>query len=397
MISPHEALEIVLADARRLEAVGVPLAEALGGVLAEAACADSDLPPFDKSAMDGYAVRAADVARLPADLAVIEELPAGQTPTRPLAPGACAKIMTGAPVPAGAGLVVPVEDTERLPDGRARILRVVAGRPHICPRGEDVRQGAPVLEAGRVLRPQEIGLLASVGRERVPIYRRPRVAVLATGEELVPVAAVPGPGQIRNSNSSSLLACCRAAGVPADDLGVARDEQADLRGKIAEGLSRDVLIVSGGISMGEWDFVPKVLADAGVVVRFATVRMKPGKPTVFGTRGTSLVFGLPGNPVSTLVGFRLFVRPALRKMMGHPDPAPAPLDVRLSAPMKVKDDRTLFAPAVLRYAADGWEAMPVATHGPADLVGFSKADGLIILEPGAYKAGACVKALPMDF
>jgi len=395
MISAHEALEIVLGKARRLEAVRVPLAEALGGVLAEAARADSDLPPFDKSAMDGYAVRAADVLRLPADLAVIEELPAGQAPTRPLAPGACAKIMTGAPVPSGADRVVPVEDTERLPDGRVRILRVAPGRPHICPRGEDVRRGEAVLEAGRVLRPQEIGLLASVGRDRVAIYRRPRVAVLATGEELVPVSAVPGPGQIRNSNSSSLLACCRAAGVPADDLGVARDEQSDLRAKIAEGLTRDVLLVSGGVSMGEWDFVPKVLEEAGVAVRFATVRMKPGKPTVFGTHGGGLVFGLAGNPVSTLVGFRFFVRPALRKMMGHPEPAPQPLEARLTAPVKVRDDRTTFVPAVLRGEQGGWAVTPLVIHGPADLVGFSKADGLIILEPGDYEAGTQVKALPL--
>jgi molybdopterin molybdotransferase len=397
MIAPHEALEIVLGEARRLEAVRVPLAEALGCRLAEAAVADSDLPPFDKSAMDGYAVRAADVVRLPADLAVIEELPAGQAPTRPLAPGTCAKIMTGAPVPPGADLVVPVEDTERLPDGRVRILRVVPDRPHICPRGEDVRQGMPVLEAGRVLRPQEIGLLASVGCDRPAIYRRPRVAVLATGEELVLVSAVPGPGQIRNSNSSSLLACCRAAGVPADDLGVARDEQSDLRAKIAEGLTRDVLLVSGGVSMGEWDFVPKVFAEAGVAVRFATVRMKPGKPTVFGTHGGGLVFGLAGNPVSTLVGFRFFVRPALRKMMGHPEPAPQPLEARLTAPVKVRDDRTTFVPAVLRREPDGWSVAPLVIHGPADLVGFSKADALVILEPGAYETGTRVEVLPLDF
>jgi len=397
MISPHEALQIVLAEARRLEAVLVPLADALGGVLAEAAVADSDLPPFNKSAMDGYAVRAADVARLPAELAVTEELPAGQSPTRPLEPGTCAKIMTGAPVPPGADLVVPVEDTERPTDGRVRILRVAPGRPHICPRGEDVRRGEAVLEAGRVLRPQEIGLLASVGCDRAAIYRRPRVAVLATGEELVPVSAVPGPGQIRNINSSSLLACCRAAGAAADDLGVARDERADLRAKIADGLTRDVLVVSGGVSMGEWDFVPKVFEEAGVAVRFATVSMKPGKPTVFGTCGGRLVFGLPGNPVSTLVGFRFFVRPALRKMMGHPDPAPQLLDARLLAPVKAKDERTTFVPALLRYAADGWSATPLSTHGPADLVGFSKADGLIILEPGAYETGARVKALLLDF
>ena len=397
MIGPQEALEIVLGQAPRLDAVLVPLAEAAGCVLAERAQSDIDLPPFDKSAMDGYSVRAADVQRLPADLAVIESLPAGTAPARPLAPGTCAKTMTGAPVSPGADLVVPLEDTQALLDGRVRILRADVGRTHICVRGEDVRRGETVLEAGRPLRPQEIALLASVGRDPVPVFRRPRVAVLATGEELVPVSAVPGPGQIRNANSSSLLACCRAAGAAADDLGVARDERADLRAKIADGLTRDVLVVSGGVSMGEWDFVPKVFEEAGVAVRFATVSMKPGKPTVFGTCGGRLVFGLPGNPVSTLVGFRFFVRPALRKMMGHPDPAPQLLDARLLAPVKAKDERTTFVPALLRYAADGWSATPLSTHGPADLVGFSKADGLIILEPGAYETGARVKALLLDF
>jgi molybdopterin molybdotransferase len=393
MIGPHEALEIVLREAPRLEPAHVPLAEAAGGVLAERAQSDIDLPPFDKSAMDGYSVRAADVARLPADLAVIESLPAGTAPARPLAPGTCAKTMTGAPVSLGADLVVPVEDTETLLDGRVRILRADVGRTHICLRGEDVRRGEKVLEAGSVLRPQEVALLASVGRDPVPVFRRPRVAVLATGEELVPVSAVPGPGQIRNANSSSLLACCRAAGVPADDLGVARDETGDLRAKIAEGLARDVLLVSGGVSMGEWDLVPKVLQEAGVAIHFATVRMKPGKPTVFGTRHGCAVFGLAGNPVSTLVGFHLLVRPCLRKMMGWPDPVAEPLEARLLAPARVRDDRVTFLPAILRREAGGWTAQPVETHGPADLVGFSKANGLIVLESGRYEAGERVPAM----
>jgi len=396
MITPDEALEVVLGKAPRLPAAEVPLAEAVGGVLAEAVASDLDLPPFDKSAMDGYAVLAADVTRLPADLAVVEELPAGAAPTQTLRPGTCAKTMTGAPVPRGAGVVIPVEDTQVVPDGRVRILHADPARSNICLRGEDVRQGATVLAAGRVVRPQEIGVLASVGRERVTIYRRPRVAILATGEELVPVSAVPGPGEIRNANSSSLLAACRRAGVPADDLGVARDEPSDLRARIAAGLERDVLIVSGGVSMGEWDFVPGVLQDLGVAIHFATVRMKPGKPTVFGTRGERLVFGLPGNPVSTLVTFRFLVWPALRKMMGYAEPAPRPLEVVLAGPVTSRDDRTWFMPATLRREAGEWLAEAVATHGPADLVNFSKADALVVVEPGSHPAGARLRALTFE-
>jgi molybdopterin molybdotransferase len=396
MITASEALQIVLENAPRLEAVEVPLLESLGGVLAAPVAADIDLPPFDKSAMDGYAVRAADLKRLPADLRVVEELPAGTDPARAVAEGTCAKIMTGAPVPPGGDLVVPVEDTQPLLEGRVRILRARSDRTNICPRGEDVEKGAVVLEAGRVIRPPEIGLLASVGRERVLIHRRPRVAVLATGEELVPISAAPGPGRIRNSNSWSLLASCRRAGAEADDLGVARDVREDLAAKIADGLRRDILLVSGGVSMGEWDLVPRVLEEMGAAIRFATVRMKPGKPTVFATRGAGLVFGLPGNPVSTLVTFRLFVWPAIRKMMGHPDAAPAPLEATLAAAVSTKDDRTWFMPARLRREGQGWMAAPVRTHGSADLVGFSRADFLAVIEPGSHAAGARVKVLPLE-
>jgi len=396
MIEPQEALRIVLEKSPRLEAVEVPLPEADGTCLAEPVASDSDLPPFDKSAMDGYAVREADLARLPVELRVAEELPAGTAPTRPIQGGACAKIMTGAPVPAGADRVVKVEDTEALPDGRVRILRTDPGR-NICVRGEDVRKGETVLEVGRVLRPPEIGLLASVGRERVRIVRRPTVAVLATGDELVPVSTVPGPGQIRDANSWSLLACCRRAGVGAESLGVARDTLDHLGDRIARGLERDVLLVSGGVSVGEWDLVPKVLRDLDVAIHFATVRMKPGKPILFGTHDRGLVFGLPGNPVSTIVGFHLFVLPALRRMMGWVDPAPPTVRATLAAPVKVRGERQAFVPAVLRREGETWVAKAVETRGSADLVGFSRADALVVLEPGVHPTGTHVPVLPLQF
>jgi molybdopterin molybdotransferase len=396
MISADEALEVVLAETPRLGAEESPLADALGAVLAEPIAADMDIPPFDKSAMDGYAVRAADVARLPALLAVIDDLPAGVAPARPLGPGTCAKIMTGAPVPPGADLVIPVEDTEALAGGRARILRIDPARPNVCAAGEDVRKGATVLRAGQVLRPQEIGVLASVGRERVSVGRRPRVAVLATGDELVPPGAAPGPGQIRNSNSASLLAACRRAAVTADDLGVARDDKADLRARIAEGLQRDVLLVSGGISMGERDLVPAVFDELAVKVRFATVRMKPGKPTLFATHGRRLVFGLPGNPVSTLVAFRVLVWPCLRKMVGHPVPAPPPILAALAETVHVGGDRTTYMASNLRSENGRWAVRTVQTRGPADLVGFCRADALAVLEPGDYAAGTAVRVLPLE-
>ena len=406
MIEPGEALEIILRKTPRLEAIAVPLAEADGAVLAEAVAADADLPPFDKSAMDGFAVRAEDLARLPAELVVVESLPAGTAPARRVERGTCARIMTGAPVPTGADAVVRVEHTEPLAagpvglacrdrrGGRVHILRSDLPQRNICVRGEDVRKGETVLEVGRVLRPPEIGLLASVGRERVRIVRRPTVAVLATGDELVPVSAVPGPGQIRDANSWSLLACLGRAGARAERLGVARDTEDDLRGKIARGMKRDVLLVSGGVSVGDWDLVPKVLRSLGVEIHFAAIRMKPGKPTLFGTHGRGLIFGLPGNPVSTLVAFHLFVRPALWKMMGRADAAPPTVTATLAAETLVRGDRKAFVPAVLQREGETWAAEPIETRGSADLVGFSRADALVALEPGLHPAGTRVEAYP---
>ncbi len=396
MITPNEALRIVLEKTPRLETVEAPLLDAVGACLAQPVASDIDLPPFDKSAMDGYAVRAADVAAAPVELEIIEELPAGVAPTKTITPGTCAKIMTGAPVPAGADMVVIVEDTEPAGDDRVRILAAHPDSRNICACGEDIRKGRTVLDAGHAVRPLEVGLLASVGREGVNIYRRPRVAVLATGNELVPITETPGPGEIRDANSWSLQACCLRAGVEADCLGVARDNEDDLREKIAAGLQRDVLLVSGGVSMGEWDLVPKVFDELGVAVHFATIRMKPGKPTVFATQGGRIIFGLPGNPVSTLVAWRLFVWPAIRKMMGHPDPAPPPVHGRLTAPVTVGGKRTFFMPTRLRSDRSGWTVEPVATRGSADLVGFCRADALAILDPGTYDAGATVQAVPLE-
>ena len=396
MISPKRALRLVLEQTPRLEPVEVPLAEAVGCVLTEPVATDMDLPPFDKSAMDGYAVRSEDVGSLPTELEVTQELAAGTVPTRPVEPGACARIMTGAPVPEGADVVVMVEDTEPAGAERVRILRAGPPGRNVCARGEDVRRGETVLAAGHTVRPAEVGLLASVGRERVRVFRRPRVAILATGNELVPVSATPGPGEIRNANSWSLAACCRRAGVACDDLGVARDTEGDLHAQLTDGLTRDLLLVSGGVSMGRWDLVPKVFEALGVHVHFATVRQKPGKPTVFATHGRGVVFGLPGNPVSTLVTFRLYVLAAIRTMMGDAAPAGTPFSAVLAEPAHVRGERTTFVPATLRPEGDAWTVRPVPTHGSADLVAFCRADALVPLEPGSHPEGEVVEAVPMD-
>jgi len=396
MISPDEALRRVLEHTPRLEAVEASVPEAVGAVLAEPVASDVDLPPFDKSAMDGYAARAADLVHLPTELAVTEDLSAGTVPSRPVEPGACARIMTGAPVPEGADTVVMVEDTEPAGAGRVRILRAGPAGRNVCLRGEDIPRGETVLKTGHRLRPAEAGLLASVGRERVRVFRRPRAAVLATGDELVPVSATPGPGQIRNANSWSLAASCRRAGIACDELGVARDAESDLHARLAEGLARDLLLVSGGVSVGVWDLVPKVFEALGVQVHFATVRQKPGKPTVFATRGHGIVFGLPGNPVSTLVSFRLYVEAAIRTMMGDPAPVTPTVAATLAEGVFVRGHRRKYLPARLRREGDGWTIHPVPTHGPADLVAFCRADALAPLDPGDHEEGEGVEAVPMD-
>ncbi|MDP6381454.1 MAG: molybdopterin molybdotransferase MoeA, partial [Phycisphaerae bacterium] len=353
--------------------------------------------PFDKSAMDGYATRSGDLRDLPAELDVIEEIPAGVWPQKSVQAGQCAKIMTGAPVPSGADCVVMVEKTEPAGDGRVRIIQGEK-KSNICRCGEDIARGQEVLEAGHRIRPEEVGLLASVGGARVKVIRRPSVAILATGNEIVPPEQTPGPGQIRNANSYSVAAQVRRAGFDAHDLGIGRDTRDELADKIREGLRRDVLVISGGVSAGDYDFVPVVLKDVGVAIHFEKVAIKPGKPTVFGTHPGGLVFGLPGNPVSSLVVFRLFVLPALMKMSGDKRPAQRFVDVVLAEPLKNRKGRRAHVPAILTFEDGRWCARLPQYHGSADLVALSKANALVIVptEAERVEAGETVRALWID-
>jgi len=372
MPSLEQALELVMSNTPRLNTIDIALDAAAGRVLAEDVTSDVDLPPFNKSAMDGYAVRAEDVAAVPAELRVVEEIPAGSTPRRALRAGQCAKIMTGAPVPADADTVVMVEHTEPAGEGRVRILRAVSRGANICLLGEDVRRGQVVVAEGTRLRPFDVALAAAAGRTALRVCRAPDVAIVATGDEVVEPDQVPRPGQIRNSNSSAIAARLRQSGIEADYLGIAPDEPAALRAALEDGLRRDVLIVSGGVSMGDYDLVPNVLQELGVELIFRQVAVKPGRPTVFGRRGDVLVFGLPGNPVSTLVIAELVLLPALRRMMGEKAPAPAMLEAVLDAPLSHRGNRRSFRPVVLRWSDGAWRAAPVEYHGSADLAGAAR-------------------------
>ena len=312
----EEARGIILDRVASLGVERVGVLDSLGRVIAEDVIAPWDMPLCNNSAMDGFAVRADDCAAIPVALHVTGYIPAGGEVPGPVEPGCAIRIMTGAPIPPGCDAVVPVEETDD--NGAAVILKEpVKSRQHIRFRGEDVATGDTVISAGTLVRPPEISMLASFGKAVVPVYRRAQVAILSTGDELIELGEPPVPGKIVNSNALSLAAAVREIGAVPLILGIARDNPESHREKMLEGLKADAMITSAGVSAGDRDFVREVLGDLGVKQLFWRVDIKPGGPTAFGMKEGKPVFSLPGNPVSTMVTFEEFVRPALLKMMGH--------------------------------------------------------------------------------
>lgn len=315
-LSFENARALILSKVASLPAVSVPLIDSVGRVAAAEVRAMRDVPDWDNSAMDGFAVRAEDCRSMPS-LQIDGYIPAGGNASGiSVKQGQAVRIMTGAPVPQGCDSIVPIEETEEK-DGRLMIRGRVKEGDHIRVRGEDVQKGAVVIAPGCVIRPAEINMLASFGLKTVDIHRRPSVAILSTGDELVEPGEPIGPGQIYNSNAYALAAAVFEVGGLPELLGIARDDQASLRQKMIAGLQADVLITSAGVSMGDRDLVCEVLEEIGVESQFWQVDIKPGKPTAFGLKDGKPVFSLPGNPVSSLVTFEQFVRPALLKMLGH--------------------------------------------------------------------------------
>jgi molybdopterin molybdotransferase len=386
MLTVDEALDLILKTVAPFAPQTVPTADALGLAIAEDVVSDTDSPPFDKALMDGYAVRSADVAGETV-LAVVEEITAGCVPTRDVKTGEAARIMTGAPMPAGADAVVKIEDTqfdEKSSDVAIQVESILPGA-NMMPRGMSMRRGDTVLSAGRELRAQELGALAEMGVAAVPVRRRPRVAILATGDELVPIGEQPGPGQIRNSNETMLVAQVRLAGGDPVPLGIARDNRPDLAAKIRDGLQCDVLLLSGGVSAGKLDLVPSELDAAGVKQVFHKVNVKPGKPLWFGSceaRNRCCVFGLPGNPVSSMVCFELFARPAIRRLLGFPNPRPKPISAQLAHDFTFRGDRATYHPCQLEWTQRGLIARIGAWHGSADLRSTVDTQGLAVFQPG---------------
>jgi molybdopterin molybdotransferase len=365
----------------------MPLTPAVPGlVLAEDIASDLDMPSGDTALMDGYAVRCLDLAGGPRVLSVVEEVTAGCLPEVRLGPGQATRIMTGAQLPEGADAVVMVEHTRSIGESRVEVTdpSLTPGQ-HILTRGREMRRGETVLTAGTVLRPPEIGLCATLGRPTVQVYPLSQVAVLATGNELVEVDQAPAAGQIHNSNGPMLCAqVWRAAGRPLA-LGIARDQLESLRPLVAEGLRADVLVLSGGVSAGIADLVPVALQEAGVEQRFHKVAMRPGKPIFFGVRGKTLVFGLPGNPVSSLVGFELFVRPALRRLAGHADPGPSLVRALLAEDFACSSDRPTYHPALLETHEETWRVQPMPWFGSSNLRSITRANAFVLFPAGDHR------------
>jgi molybdopterin molybdotransferase len=407
MLTVAQALAAVLEHARALPSVALPLIEALGCVLAEDVAAEGDSPPFDKALVDGYAVRSRDLAGQDRWLAQGETIMAGQVPSRPMRQGEAAVVMTGAPVPSECDAVVMHERT-RPDEDRVLILEpLVKAGQNVMPRGREMRAGEIVVARGSVLRPARLGVLASIGRIDARVVPRPLVAIVSTGDELVEPGQVPGPGQIRNSNAVLLHALTIQAGARATALPIAPDLSGPLATILECGLESDVLVITGGVSAGQRDLVPAALDGLGVKCVFHKVSLKPGKPLWFGIgpprgdRPAALVFGLPGNPVSGLVSFLLFVKPALSALAGNPEPRECGVRARLTSGFSHRGDRTTFFPSRVvdaRADAAGLPAIePLPWHGSADLRAASGADGFAIFTAGdrEYVPGDIVDFLPM--
>jgi gephyrin len=393
LLPPEEALAIVRREVRhRLPVESVSLMEAGGRVLAEPLVADRDLPPFPASTMDGFAVIASDVSPW---REIIADQYAGNVVDVEITPGTAARIMTGAPVPAGADAVVPVERTELREDHVVILDEDIDEGAYIRPIGSDLRAGEELIPAGTVLGPAEIGVLASLGFARVQAYRRPRVSVLSTGDELVEPDQEPGPGQIRDSNRFSLVTAALLAGAEVVYSGHGPDEERPLRSLVTDLIHHsDVVITSGGVSVGEKDLLKPIFMDIGTV-HFQRLFMKPGKPLNFVTSGDTLIFGLPGNPVSALVGFEVFIKTALRLLTGQPDSLVKPARVTLTHRVR-SSDRLEYQRAVV-WADEGGRLLARDT-GPqqsARLMSMVGANAFIMIAPRdtAFEAGEQVDAI----
>jgi len=376
MILFEEALGIISESAVPLASEKIRLEDCLGRVLAADVFSDMDMPPFDKSAVDGYACRRADLEK---ELIVLETIPAGKVPTKVISEGKCSKLMTGGMLPEGADTVIMVEDVEVT---GTDTIRFVASQtaPNYCTQAEDISKGEKVLEKGTLIRPQEIAILASVGCANPEVYQQPRIGIISTGDELVEPAETPALSQIRNSNAWQLLAQAKRAYCKATYFGIAQDtEEATLEIIQQAAAESDIVILTGGISAGDFDFVPAVIQQAGFNIKFRSMAVQPGKPVIFATREKQYLIALPGNPVSSFVQFELLVKHLVKLIRGNKVPE-LQLKVHMGVDYKRRNtSRKAFFPVYL--SAEG-TAMPVEYHGSAHIHSYINADGIVTIEIG---------------
>jgi molybdopterin molybdotransferase len=385
MIGVDDARERILARFEPLSPVETPLLDALGLVIARDIVAPADLPPFRNSAMDGYALRAGDTYPTPATLQVIGTVGAGRVAEHAVGKGEAYRIMTGAPVPDGADAVVRFEETDEQErrdqagdSGEIRVTRTVRAGENVREPGEDVRRGQQVIDAGTSLGPAEIGLLASLGFPAVLVHLRPKVAILATGDEVVDLEAPLRPGQIRNSNSYIVASLVRQAGGEPTSLGIARDDTGDLRAKLRAAGAPDLVVTTGGVSVGDYDIVKDVLREEGSVDIWQ-VRMKPGKPLAFGAISGTPLLGLPGNPVAALVAFQQFARPAIRRMLGRSDLCLPEIDAVLAERLVNTGGRRHFVRGIVERTPTGYVARSTGAQGSAVLSSVARGNCLIVV------------------
>ena len=373
------AQRFVLESVATLGNESIALQQSLGRVLSESILANRDLPPYDVSAMDGFAVRSADLTSMPVILKIVEDIRAGDMPTVTVQAGQCSRIMTGAPMPQGADAVIQVEDTQQVSSDTVQIDKTVAIGNHVRSRGENMKLGEVVLPKDGEITPGVIGVLATVKATHVQVYRHPRVAILSTGNELEAMHEPVDPNKIPDSNTYALMAQVQALGIEPALLGIARDDPAELEQYLLRGLEYDVLLVSGGTSVGVHDYVRPTIEKLNVSMKFWRVAMKPGHPLAFGTTGKTAVFGLPGNPVSSMVCFEQFVAPALRRMMGNPRLYRRTVTARLAHPARTRPGRTEFIRVQLTQDDAGYLASSTGTQSSGALLSMARADGLLVM------------------
>lgn len=403
MISVEEALEQILGAISPLAPARVPLSEASGLVLAEDIIAQEDIPPFDNSAMDGFALLSRDSQAAPGQpprLQVIGGVAAGYVSEQTIQPGTAMRIMTGAPVPAGADTVIQIELTNNAgPESPwVEILEPVEPGNNIRPAGEDIQRGQVVLQRGTAIGPWEIGVLATVGIASVPVIRQPRIAILATGDEIIEVDQALQPGKIRNSNSYLIEAAARQAGAFPTRLGVARDTVESLREKFSEAVTYDLILTSGGVSVGDFDLVKDIMAEQGQI-NFWRINMRPGKPVAFGRIGGVPLLGLPGNPVSTAVTFELFGRPVIRKLLGHSQLLRPQVEVVVDNAIDDKGTRRHYVRAHVTRRGEQFFARTTGNQGSHITTSLLNANALVIVPEGGktLAAGETAQALLLDW